>query len=218
MTAPLKQYKPHRVLRWVAYALGGLLVLVVLAWALVRHGSYEHPLTRSDGTIATVRWDTFRWRWQAARTAFILSSRPIASILSITDAERTVWDWHTRDSRYESNFMIRDHRGGYCVATFHASPSGLASIITTCWLGPQGERVPGFPPDFPLRRCVENRGIEGKRQQDFDPAKAIVRFSLTARLWWKVRTGGDVLEVPERFINEILDTEFGGSRDLTKGL
>ena len=197
---------------WVKPTLCIIFLLAVLGWAVVRHTVREVSMRRSDGGIAIVRLHGFYWTRVSILERFSVGGSQIMTLLSITDDQGTIREWRAGRDRYEQPVLIRDLRGGYCVAMRHGYPT---PVIYGYWLGRQGERVVGFPADLPLNRCVQNYDLNISILRRFDPEDRNTRVSSTVFLWWKIRRGRDVDEVPPDFIKEILDTEFGGARDLT---
>ena len=228
MTAPLRHHtRRHRLLRGLAYALGGLLVLGLLGWALVRCESWSQTVPRSDGTLAMVRIHDFYWRkWSLPKSLTPSSLDPYAHppsmgggfirrLLLITD-DHGVFTWWS-PIREDEPIMVVDLDGGYVLATWHQEWG--EHEMRGCWLGPEGQRTSGFPHSLPLRRCVQNlypTPFALESMQNFDLEDPFIGISLTAVMWWKIRTGSDNSNVPTDFIKEIIHTEFGGARDLTK--
>ncbi len=210
-----------RFLRVPAYALGALLILAALGVAafalLVRHTHDVETVRCSDGKLATVRTDRYELKSITLYKDTWVGGQFLGSILRITDKDGTYTWWTTRA---EHAIMAVDLRGGYLLGILGGDdPPATKPWMRGCWLGPHGECVPGFPADLPLRRVLQNLDVNPyglSLLKNFDPAHRDVRESPTACLWWRMRKGTDVGRVPKDFIKEILETEFGGARDLTK--
>ena len=201
------------------------MVLVALGWLLISHESKVETVLRSDGKPVTVRTCWVWWAaWLRPRIALtggheVGDARFIGSLIVITDDHGTYTWW---SPKWEELSLIADVDGGYALSTTSSSDAApYDALIETrgYWLGPHGERTPGLPGSLPLRRCVQNLSLTNADRDalaHFDPEQSAARASLTARLWWKMRNGRDVAVVPVDFIKEIIQTEFGGARDLTK--
>lgn len=231
---PLRRRR-RLILRLLAYALGALLVLAALAWALVKHECVEETVRRSDGKPVTVQTHFFRWRddlawsagiaWKGGRIrnpgAYLTGLYSIGTLVWIMDEHGSFRWW---SAQREKPVMVVDLDGGYVLAR---GPIFLQPGAPGLWLGPHGQVKPGYPPQLPIRRCVQNLGLTPEDRailSDFDPEKLETLRSGTLSMWVN-RRGGlkadydplvDSFQKLEEIAKETLETEFGGERDLTK--
>ena len=217
-----KQERPYsrrqRLLRTLAHALGGLLIVLItltaLAWALVGHVSREETVRRSNGKTATVQVHWFHWRaWHVPGTSAFIGDYPLGTLVRITDEHGSFRSWWP-DSR-ATPIMALDLDGGYVVAFQYPF---FYKKSSACWLGPQGQQTTGFPRHLPLRRCVQNLGLSPRDRvqlRNFDPADGNSLLSDTAYIWICVLAeAGKKAGLKE--LEQVFETEFGGERDLLK--